>query len=157
MRLFALLVLCFCSHGHCHTNTSRVDQGLFEIIQQLVHGQQVILERTLIVHAEISDLKSSNTHMEQQIGDLKSSNTQMELQIGDLNTFNTHMEQQIGDLKTLIMRMEQQMNGSNTDVDGIEQSTQIPSEVCETHMIVQDWSNRKVCCTSEISTSSICH
>lgn len=121
MRLFALLVLCFCSHargGHCRTNTSREDQGLFEIIQQLVHGQQVILERTLIVHSEISDLKSFNRNMERQIGDLKTS--------------NKHMELQLGDLKTLIMRMEQQMNGSNTDIDGIEQSPQIPNEVCET-------------------------
>ena len=124
MFLFTLFVLCLCSHGHCHVTASRDDAGLFEIIQQIVYGQQVILERVVILQNEISDLKAFNMHMEQQTV--------------DQTTFNIHMEQQIRDLKSVVADIKtsstnvgRQVDGFLSAINSMEQRTQ--TQVCQTN------------------------
>ena len=106
MWLLTLFVVCLYTQGQFYVTTSKTDAGLFEIIQQLVHGQQVLLERIVIIHNEISDLKTFNTDMEQQNGYLKSS-------VDDLKTSSTHVAGQMDGLVTAIKEMEQSIQQCN--------------------------------------------
>ena len=96
MLLLTLLVFCVRSHVHCEVTTLRTDAGLFEIVQQLVLGQQSMLERVVMLQNE----------MEQQIGDLKSS-------VDDLKNSSTHIGEQMDGLVTTVKEMEQSIQRCN--------------------------------------------